>query len=53
MITEDGGLAEAFQCDVTTKSGCEAMVAAAMERWNRLDVLVNNVGIGSRRFGGR
>lgn len=48
MIAEDGGSAEAFQGEVTTKSGCEAMVAAAMERWNRLDVLVNNVGIGSR-----
>ncbi|OGP50324.1 MAG: short-chain dehydrogenase [Deltaproteobacteria bacterium RBG_13_43_22] len=48
IIAEDGGTAEAFQCDVTTKSGCADMVAAAVERWNRLDVLVNNVGIGSR-----
>jgi NAD(P)-dependent dehydrogenase (short-subunit alcohol dehydrogenase family) len=48
MIAEDAGTAEAFQGDVTTKSGCAEMVAAALERWNRLDVLVNNVGIGSR-----
>lgn len=48
MIVEDGGTAEAFQGDVTTKSGCAAMVAAAVEHWKRLDVLVNNVGIGSR-----
>ncbi len=48
MIAEDTGTAEAFQCDVTTKSGCAEMVAVSLERWNRLDVLVNNVGIGSR-----
>jgi NAD(P)-dependent dehydrogenase (short-subunit alcohol dehydrogenase family) len=48
MIAEDGGSAEGFQGDVTTKNGCAAMVAAALERWKRLDVLVNNVGIGSR-----
>jgi NAD(P)-dependent dehydrogenase (short-subunit alcohol dehydrogenase family) len=48
MITEEAGSAEAFQGDVTTKNGCAAMVAEALERWNRLDVLVNNVGIGSR-----
>jgi NAD(P)-dependent dehydrogenase (short-subunit alcohol dehydrogenase family) len=48
MIVEEGGTAEAFQGDVITKSGCAAMVAAAVERWKRLDVLVNNVGIGSR-----
>jgi NAD(P)-dependent dehydrogenase (short-subunit alcohol dehydrogenase family) len=49
MIAEFKGTAEAFQGDVTTKSGCAAMVEAALERWNRLDVLVNNVGIGSRK----
>lgn len=49
MIKEGNGTAEAFQADVTTKKGCADMVAAALEKWDRLDVLVNNVGIGSRR----
>jgi NAD(P)-dependent dehydrogenase (short-subunit alcohol dehydrogenase family) len=48
MIAENDGTAEALQGDMTTKNGCAAMVAAVMERWKRLDVLVNNVGIGSR-----
>jgi NAD(P)-dependent dehydrogenase (short-subunit alcohol dehydrogenase family) len=49
MIAEDKGTAEAFPGDVTTPNGSAAMVAKALERWNRLDVLVNNVGIGSRK----
>ncbi len=48
LIAEAGGVAAAFEADVTQSKGCEAMVAAAVERWGRLDVLDNNVGIGSR-----
>ena len=33
---------------VTRTADCEAMVAAAVGRWRRLDILDNNVGIGSR-----
>jgi NAD(P)-dependent dehydrogenase (short-subunit alcohol dehydrogenase family) len=32
--------------DVTRPSDCEAVVKAAMEKWGRVDILVNNVGIG-------
>lgn len=38
----------AFEADVTQDAGCAAMVGRALERWGRLDVLDNNVGIGSR-----
>ena len=48
MIAEGGGEAEAFEADVTESDQCEAMVAAAVERFGRLDFLDNNVGIGSR-----
>jgi NAD(P)-dependent dehydrogenase (short-subunit alcohol dehydrogenase family) len=48
MIAADGGEAAAFAADVTVEADCAAMVAAALERWGRLDVLDNNVGIGSR-----
>jgi len=34
--------------DVTSEGECADMVGAALERWGRLDVLDNNVGIGSR-----
>ena len=48
MIAEAGGTAEPFEADVTRAADCEAMVQAAVSRWNRLDILDNNVGIGSR-----
>lgn len=36
----------AFQGDVTSASDCEAAVNLAVEKFKRLDILVNNVGIG-------
>lgn len=48
MIAAEGGEAAAHAADVTDEAQCEAMVAAAVERWGRLDFLDNNVGIGSR-----
>ena len=49
MIEEhDGAAAAALEVDVATDEGCAAMVHTALERWGRLDVLDNNVGIGSR-----
>ncbi|MDP6707356.1 MAG: glucose 1-dehydrogenase [Alphaproteobacteria bacterium] len=48
MIEDEGGEASAFAADVTKSDDCKAMVAAAMDRYGRLDVLDNNVGISSR-----
>ena len=48
MIASAGGEAHAVQADVTKARDCEAMVEVAMSRWGRLDILDNNVGIGSR-----
>ncbi len=48
MITDEGGAASGFTADVTKSDECEAMVAAAVDRYGRLDILDNNVGIGSR-----
>jgi len=45
-ITGEGGEAAAFTGDVSQAEDVAAMVAAAVERWGRLDILVNNVGIG-------
>jgi NAD(P)-dependent dehydrogenase (short-subunit alcohol dehydrogenase family) len=48
MIRESGGKATAHRADVTHEADCAAMVAAATDAWGGLDILVNNVGIGSR-----
>jgi len=49
LIRAEGAQAEPFVADVTRRDDCRAMVAAAVERWGRLDVLHNNVGIESRK----
>jgi len=48
MIAEEGGEAAAFAGDMTRAADCAAMVEEARRRWGRLDLLDNNVGIGSR-----
>jgi NAD(P)-dependent dehydrogenase (short-subunit alcohol dehydrogenase family) len=48
MIEGEGGKAAAFEADVTKAADSEAMVAQAVEHFGRLDILDNNVGIGSR-----
>jgi NAD(P)-dependent dehydrogenase (short-subunit alcohol dehydrogenase family) len=48
MIETLGGEAIAFKADVTKSEECAAMVEAALARFGRLDLLDNNVGIGSR-----
>jgi NAD(P)-dependent dehydrogenase (short-subunit alcohol dehydrogenase family) len=45
MIGEDGGEAVVHAADLTVESDCAAMAAAAVERWGRIDVLDNNLGI--------
>ena len=46
MIAAEGGNAAAFQADVSRDADCAAIVAEAKSRWGRIDILVNNVGIG-------
>src|SRR5438093_1244252 len=48
MIESVGGQAIAVEVDVTRSADCAAMVRTAVERFGRLDLLDNNVGIGSR-----
>ena len=49
MIESEGGTASVFQADVTNEDDCRDMVNAAVERYGRLDVLDNNVGISLRK----
>lgn len=44
-ITGEGGEATSLGADVTDAEDCRAMVDACVERYGRLDVLHNNVGI--------
>src|SRR5438876_10705430 len=47
-IVKEGGTASAFRADVSKTADCKAMVQAAVERYGRLDILDNNVGISVR-----
>ncbi len=44
LAREAGAEVEALQCDVADPSAGTTLVAAALERWGRLDVLVNCAG---------
>ena len=44
-IEAAGGQAEAWRCDVSDCGQCEAFVKAVVEKYGRIDVLVNNAGI--------
>jgi len=48
MIVKEGGKASAFECDITKKGAADALIAEAKKRLGRIDILVNNVGIGGR-----
>ena len=48
MIAAEGGTAAAHAADVTDDGQCRALVAAALDKFGRVDFLDNNVGIGSR-----
>ena len=45
IIREEGGAAEPFRTDVAKHDDIEAMVAACMNAFGRIDILDNNVGI--------
>lgn len=44
-ITERGGEAIADRSDITDAAEVTEMVAAAVDRWGRIDILINNAGI--------
>jgi len=47
MIAKEDGDADVVAADVTREADCAAMAEAALQRFGRIDVLHNNVGIGT------
>lgn len=47
MIADEGGRSFSFEADVTKDADCAAIVKACLDTYGRVDVLHNNVGIGT------
>src|SRR5262249_6861451 len=47
LIAKEGGDAHAFECDASNSTEVKALGDACLAKWGRIDVLDNNVGIGS------
>jgi NAD(P)-dependent dehydrogenase (short-subunit alcohol dehydrogenase family) len=45
LIEDEGGTAAVFTGDMTRAADCDAMVAAALDSFGALDILVNNIGV--------
>ena len=45
IIEEFGGVASVFQADVSSSEDCSSMVEAAVSRYGRIDILMNNVAV--------
>ncbi len=45
MISEEGGVASTIQADVSDPLACRSVADACVERYGRIDILHNNVGI--------
>src|SRR5687768_2302107 len=45
LVAQAGGEAAACAADVTDESHMQAMIEACTQRWGRIDILHNNVGI--------
>ena len=48
MIEANGGAAVPLGADVGQDTDCREAVTLALDRWGRVDILVNNVGIGGQ-----
>jgi NAD(P)-dependent dehydrogenase (short-subunit alcohol dehydrogenase family) len=46
LIAAEGGESTEMLADVRSTEDCRAIVARCVEQWGRVDVLVNNVGVG-------
>jgi NAD(P)-dependent dehydrogenase (short-subunit alcohol dehydrogenase family) len=47
LVAAEGGVAHPFEADITDEGACRSIAERGVELWDRIDVLVNNVGIGT------
>lgn len=47
LIAAEGGEAVAHEADITDEAACAGLASACMDQWQQIDVLHNNVGIGT------
>ena len=47
LVADQGGVAHALEADITDEAACRAIAERAVEQWDTIDALVNNVGIGT------
>ncbi len=47
-LRDEGGQALGLECDVADAAACARAMAAVIESWGRIDVLINNAGISHR-----
>lgn len=45
LITSCGGQAELFHCDISDRAQVDTLIAAAKEKYGRVDILINNAGL--------
>lgn len=45
MIAAEGGVASVLRADIVSEDDCRAIAATSIERYGRIDILQNNVGI--------
>ena len=45
QITDAGGTAKAWPCDVTSRESVDGVIDGVVDEWEKLDILVNNAGI--------
>ena len=48
-IAENGGIAQAYACDVSSAKNCDKLVADVLRDHGRVDILINNAGRSIRR----
>jgi NAD(P)-dependent dehydrogenase (short-subunit alcohol dehydrogenase family) len=51
IIAKEGGESLAFAADVTRAEDCRRMADTCVQTYGRIDILVNNVGIGGEDLG--
>jgi NAD(P)-dependent dehydrogenase (short-subunit alcohol dehydrogenase family) len=51
MIAEEGGVAIALEADATKSDDCQKVADVCVQRFGRIDILHNNVGIGDNDGG--